>query len=91
MEPTQHQRRETSDVGPSRQRADESSVPPGDFWRERTLDELAAQQGITVPQPLDELFGAATELWDDDEDFDHFLRGIHDRRTDQGNGGEGEW
>ena len=62
MERTQHQRREAADVGVSEQRTDESSVSPGNFWREPTLDELATQQGITVPQALDELIGAATEL-----------------------------
>ncbi len=50
------------------------------FWRERTLDEIAAQQGVSVPQPLDEMVGAAANLWDDDEDFNRFLRGLRDRR-----------
>ncbi|MCY4028231.1 MAG: hypothetical protein OXH75_18195 [Acidobacteria bacterium] len=50
------------------------------FWRERTLDEIAAQQGVSVPQPLDEMVGVAANLWDDDEDFNRFLRGLRDRR-----------
>lgn len=50
------------------------------FWRERTLDEIAAQQGVSVPQPLDEMVGAAANLWEDDEDFNRFLQGLRDRR-----------
>ena len=52
----------------------------GNFWRKRTVDELAAEQGIAVPQQLDEMVGAATELWNDDRDFDRFVQGIQDRR-----------
>ena len=88
MEPTQTQRwgncRRQSRVGVT----NESTVPPGHHWRERTIDDLAAQQRIAVPQPLDEMIGAAAELWDDEEDFDRFIRGIHDRRTQRRDGGE---
>ncbi|MCY4076287.1 MAG: hypothetical protein OXH04_12760 [Acidobacteria bacterium] len=51
------------------------------FWRGRTVDEIAAQQGVSVPQPLDDMIGAAANLWNDDEDFNRFLQGIRDRRT----------
>jgi hypothetical protein len=49
-------------------------------WREPTLDEIAAQQGITEPQPFDELLGAGKNLWKDDKELDIFLKGIYDRR-----------
>ena len=91
MEPTQHQRPEIADIRTRDGETEEPSVPEGNFWRERTIDELAARQGITVPQPLDDLIGAAAELWNDDEDFDRFVRGVHDRRMEQRDGGEGEW
>ena len=68
----------------------ESPVPPGQFWRKRTVDEFAAEQGIAVPQPLDEMIGAAAALWDDDEDFDRFVQGIQDRRPELREGGEKE-
>ena len=80
MEPTPHQRPETAHAGTRGGGTDESSEPAGSFWRERTIDEIAAQQGVSVPQPLDEMIGAATNLWDDDEDFKRFLQGIRDRR-----------
>ena len=90
MDSTQHQRPKMADFETSDGETDESSIAPGNFWREHTLDELAAQQGITVPQPLDEMIGAAAELWDDDEDRDRFVQEIHDRRLQLRDGGEGE-
>lgn len=53
---------------------------PEDFWRESTIDQLASAQGIAVPQSLDRILGAAAELWNNEEEFDSFLRGIHERR-----------
>ena len=90
MESTQHQRPEMADFKTSDGETDECSAAPGNFWREHTIDELAAQQGITVPQPLGEMVGAAAELWDDEEDCDRFVQGINDRRLQQGHVGEGE-
>ena len=69
---------------------DDSPVPPGQFWRKRTVDELAAEQGIAVPQSLDEMIGAAADLWDDDEDFDRFVQRIQDRLPELREGGEKE-
>lgn len=39
----------------------------------RSLDELAAGQGVTPIADLDEVFGTASDLWDDNDDFDRFL------------------
>ena len=52
------------------------------FWQERTVDELAVDQGIVIPQQLGGLIGAAAELWDDEEDFQLFVKGIHERRIE---------
>ena len=56
--------------------------PPGsdDFWRERTVEELAALQGVAVPDTLDEIFGKGTDLWDDGNAFDNFVYAIYERR-----------
>ena len=90
MDSTQHEHPEMADVETVNDGRDETSGPPEDFWRTRTIDEIAAQQGIAVPQPLNHVIGAAADLWDDDEDCDRFVRGIHDRRIAQGGGAEGE-
>lgn len=90
MDSTQHEHPEMADVDTVNDEYGETSGPPSQFWRARTIDEIAAQQGIAVPQPLDQVIGAAADLWEDDGDCDRFVRGIHDRRLAQGGGDEGE-
>ena len=51
--------------------------------QKRTVDELAAEQGIAVPQRLDEMNGVAAEFWNDDRDIDRFVQGIYDRRLER--------
>jgi hypothetical protein len=48
--------------------------------RTRSLAELAAVQGVIGPQDFDALFGAGSELWDDDVDFEAFLAGLRESR-----------
>ena len=57
-----------------------TTPPPEDFRQESTIDRLATVQGITVPQPLDRVLGAAAELWNSEKELDSFLRGIYERR-----------
>ncbi len=91
MDSTQHHEQPgAANIEAPNGESDESSVPPGAFWRRPTIDELAARQGIAVPQPLDQLIGAAADLWDDDGDFDRFVQGIHDRRREKRVAAEGE-
>lgn len=52
------------------------------FWRPKSAQQIAAEQGITQPRPLDQLFGAARGLWDDDEEFDQFLASIDRNRRE---------
>ena len=61
---------------------------PWHFRRERTV-EIAAAQGIAVPQRLDDMIGAAAAIWTADRDFDRFVQRIHDRRLERPSGGEG--
>ena len=91
MERMRHQRLKTDVDAPADERPDAS--PPTTltgFWSKSTVDELASEQGIDVPQRLDAVIGAASDLWDDNDDFDLFVQGIHDRRLDrsQGSGDE---
>ena len=91
IERMRHQRHKTSVNTLSEQQPDASrpATVPG-FWSELTVDQLAAKQGIVVPQRLNAVIGAASDLWDDDEDFDVFVQGIHDRRLDGAQGSKGE-
>ena len=89
MEHALHRRQKTLASGPpASETAEETSVRAGNFWRKRTVDELAAEQGIAVPQQLDAMIGAAAELWNDDRDFDRFVQAIHDARLERGASGE---
>lgn len=50
------------------------------FWQEKTLEQLAEEQGIQSAQRFEELWGGASDLWTDDDDFEAFLaatKGIH--------------
>jgi predicted DNA-binding antitoxin AbrB/MazE fold protein len=44
-----------------------------EFWIEKSLDQLAAEQGVQVVSDWREVFGAARELWENDEAFAFFL------------------
>ena len=37
-----------------------------DFWKSKTLEELAAEQGIHPVENLDEVLGQGADLWRDD-------------------------
>ena len=49
---------------------DETSDP---FWSERSLQQLAADQGVAPINHLEDAWGKGAELWADDEDFEAFL------------------
>jgi hypothetical protein len=50
----------------------------GDFWKHKTIEELAKEQGTTTD--VDKLIGRGKDLWASDEEFERFLAGIYERR-----------
>jgi hypothetical protein len=50
------------------------------FWKKKSIEQLAAEQGVRPLENVDELFGAAANLWADDADFEEFMKGIAARR-----------
>ena len=82
IEETQCRRPQVSNIDPLHVGVDESSTVSEGFWREHTIDELADAQGIVAPQQIGKLFGAAADLWDDEDDFLFFVEGIHERRIE---------
>jgi len=48
--------------------------------RNRTLTELASEQGIIGPQDFDAICGAGADLWETDADFETFLKVLRDSR-----------
>ena len=43
------------------------------FWEEKSLEDLAAEQGVLPVRRLEDLWGRARGLWADDEDFERFF------------------
>jgi hypothetical protein len=52
------------------------------FWKEKTLEELAAEQGVKPVKRFDDSFGAGRRLWKDDEDFEAFLQELKRARNE---------
>ena len=44
-----------------------------DFWQEKELDELVAEQGARPLSRLEDVLGGGASLWEDGDDFDAFL------------------
>jgi hypothetical protein len=63
-----------------------------DFWKPKTLEELAAEQGIHAIKHLEEVLGQGVKLWQDDAEFEKFLAesGIISRKQ-LPQGGETPW
>lgn len=58
--------------------------PQGSFGSgsSKSIEEIACEQGITLPQDLSKLIGAGADLWESDEELDEFLRGIDERKKE---------
>ncbi len=52
------------------------TVTPEDFWEEKSLERLAAEQGVEPVSRFEDVFGTGAGLWESDEDFDAFLSAI---------------
>jgi len=52
-------------VGPAR---------PDRIRLEKTIEQLAAEQGVKPVTRLEDYLGAARHLWESDEDFESFLQ-----------------
>jgi hypothetical protein len=60
------------------------------FWEEKTLDQLAAGQGVPPTLRFEDILGAGAELWKDALDLEEFLRGIYQRRREERDAQAGE-
>ena len=52
------------------------------FWQERSIEELAREQGVRPVERLEDVLGRHADLWESDEEFEQFLRDIYERRRD---------
>ncbi len=49
---------------------------PADFWESKTLEELAAEQGVSPIERLEEVFGRGADLWRDEAEWEAFLSAL---------------
>jgi len=62
----------------------DGSFTAEDFWRERSLDELVAEQGVGPIARLEDVLGKGADLWESDEDFAAFLSAIETPSGEEG-------
>ena len=58
---------------------------PGDRARgadRKSIEQLAAEQGVTLEGQLDRIMGVGASLWSSDKEFKEFVQGIYDRRRE---------
>lgn len=55
---------------------------PTGFLRKKTIEELAAEQGVRLDGQLERIWGSGAHLWESDEEFERFLQDIYDRRRE---------
>lgn len=77
-----------ADIEPLEVETAVGSISPEDFWRDATVEDLAASQGVLLPQDVDQGVGEAADLWENDADFEAFVGGIYQRRREGGEHGE---
>jgi hypothetical protein len=70
----------TGDRAASGPKPDRQPPAQSDFWRRKTIEQLAAEQGVSIPQNIDHLLGAGADLWADDAEFDAFLDSLRESR-----------
>jgi len=53
--------------------AEPDSVSPDAFWQDKSLEELAVEQAVSPITRLEDIWGAGSDLWENDGDFDAFV------------------
>ncbi len=50
------------------------------FSERKSIEELAAEQGVKLEGQLKRIVGSGAHLWSSNEEFEEFVQGIDDRR-----------
>ncbi len=53
-----------------------------EFWRAKTLGQLASEQGVRPVARFEEILGKGANLWASDAEFEKFVQGIYERRKE---------
>lgn len=67
----------TREPAPSAHPTKEHSM---DFWTAKTLEELAAEQGVHPIERLEEILGRGANLWRDEAEWEAFLSALRESR-----------
>jgi uncharacterized protein (DUF2384 family) len=54
---------------------------PTSFSKRKSVEELAAEQGIK-PTRLEDILGKGADLWESDQEFEQFVEDIYARRRE---------
>ena len=49
----------------------------------KSIEQLAAEQGVAIEGQLDRIMGIGANLWSSDKEFEEFVQGIYDRRRER--------
>ena len=52
------------------------------FPERKSIEELAAEQGVKLEGQLERIWGAGADLWASDKEFEDFVQGIYARRRE---------
>jgi len=52
------------------------AISAEEFWEEKSLEQMAAEQGEEPLSALEDVLGKGADLWEDDEDFAAFLTAV---------------
>ena len=53
------------------------------FWHQKSVDELAEEQGVCPINDLDKLFGCAKDVWETEEEWDDYMAAIQAGRRER--------
>jgi len=53
-----------------------------DFWHQKSVDELAEEQGVAPIKDLDRLFGCGKDLWETDKEWNDYMEQIQATRRE---------
>ena len=48
----------------------------GDFWHQKSVDELAEEQGVRPINNLDSLFGYGKDLWETEREWNDYMESV---------------
>ena len=52
------------------------------FLENKSIEQLAAEQGVKLQGQLERIMGAGADLWASDAEFEEFVQGIYQRRKE---------